>query len=311
MAFDLEKLLREEDELEQKMFTRTPEDTEAKVPEAPAVEPTVPADEKEVGPSDVSKPEEDWKKRYTNLRASRDEKLWKTQSDLADAKRQIATLQHDLQALRSATPVVKEDIFKDLFTAEEEEALGETAITAMKKAAEKAASSKTASMEKELAEERLRRVKEANDKAQAESANAYNLFLNRLARAVPDYEDVDKDPAFMDYMGQTDIDGSVRADNFKKAEANGDVASIARYMIDFKSSKVKQPVSPLEDLITPTGNDKTTNSSTEKKPKGMSMKDVDDHYKKYIRGYYNTRQKEYDEMEKRIDEAASLGLITR
>lgn len=319
-----EKMLQEEKELEGRLFG-TPSSAETKADEAPVAKPeeqgapdeSVAVTTEDVKPSENEGTEEraeDWKLRYTNLRNSRDAKLYDAQKALASSEATVSMLQQKITELMSRTPSVEEDIFKDAFTEEEREALGPTAIAAMQKTAKLAAEAKTSSIQKEL--------KEARDKANADvkanAANvaqqAYDTFLRRLGTAVPDYAAIDSDPRFKEFMQSQDIDGATRVQNFTAAEARGDVATVARHMLDFKLAlnPKAQAKASLDSKLGVTGDaTKTAVNSTKETNVGLTMSEVNAHYRKFASGGYKGKQSEYLAMEARIDAAATSGKILR
>lgn len=317
-----EKMLKEEKELESKLFG-TPESAETKVDEAPGTKPeeqdapdvTVAVTTEYEKPSEnegTDEREEDWKLRYTNLRNSRDTKLYDTQKALAVSEATVSTLQQKISELMSSMPAVEVDIFKDAFTEEEREALGPTAIAAMQKTAKLAAEAKTSGIQKELKEARDKANAEAKANASNVASQAYETFIKRLGAVVPDYAQVDADPRFKAFMDKADIDGTTRVQNFIAAEARGDVATVARHMVDFKNSlnPKAQAKASLEAKVTPTGLAKAQGNTVSKETNGdLTMSEVNEHYRKYARGGYKGRQSEYLAMEARIDAAASSGKI--
>ncbi len=128
----IELLEQEEKALQEKIFG-TPEGEATTEPEA-TTEETVRTEapaEPELVPH-VQQPEEDWEKRYKNLRASRDENLWKTKTQLSAALETISTLQAEVRKLQQAQPTV--DPLDGVFTEEDTETLGTATIEAMRKA---------------------------------------------------------------------------------------------------------------------------------------------------------------------------------
>lgn len=317
------QMLQEEKELEEKLFG-TPESSETtddKTPipakeeaKAPATEVPVETDTEQpkVETKEEEEREEDWKLRYTNLRSSRNQKLYDAQSALAVAESQIVTLQQKIQELMSAVPEVQEDVFKDAFTEEEREALGETAIAAMQKTAQMAADAKTEKINKELADARADAVKVAEANANVAAQAAYDTFLTKLASVVPDYTEVDLDPDFKAFMQTPDIDGMPRVSSFTAAEARGDAATVAKHMLDYKATKnpKEEAKASLEKKVGPTGNAApAAPSTTAKESDELTWGEVNAHYTKHAQGGYRGKQSEYLAMEEKIDAAAISGKI--
>lgn len=315
----LEKVRKEEKELEDKLFG-TDKETETKETEAPvedvptdaapSTDETVNSEEKPVETEVKPQETEDWEKRYKNLRASRDSKLYDAQVALANATDTIQHLQQKIEELEKRE-VPEVDIFEGSLTDEEREALGEATVEAMRKTSKAAVSKTQKKLEDELAALKADRIREANDRAKQTRVQAYDTFLNRLADLEPNYESINTDPGFIDYMQQTDIDGILRADHFKSAESRGDARTIALYMKDYVASKNPRTKAKadLENKITPTGTNVTKTSSKERSKGDLTMAEVNAHYTKFSKGGYKGKHSEYLAMEARINKAASAGKI--
>lgn len=324
MKDTVESLRSEEKELEEKVFG-TPA-TEATTEEAAAEDQTgaeeAPVDEKELVTPDpkpatdeqtepTREPKEDWEKRYKNLRASRDEKLYKTKSQLAAALETINALQAQINELRTAAPKV--DPLDGLFTDEDTDALGEATVEAMRKVTKRATEAATKPLKEQLEEERKLREAEAKRLAEQAKKEAYDIFLSRIQQAVPDWEEINYDPAFMEFMEELDFDGTPRKTYFAEAEAQGNAALIIRYMNDFKAQKEQKTPKKEDKLakkITPVGDDAgATQPKQGAQKEKISRAFIDKFYDDLSRGRYKGRYSEALAIEKRIDEATMRGDI--
>lgn len=314
--------LTAEQELENKMFG-TPEakvTTEVKAPveseetKVAPVEPaavTAPLDKPIEDAEEIQEREEDWKLRYTNLRNSRDTKLYDAQTALATVTQQVSLLQQQVQDLMTREPVVAPDVFKDAFTEEEREALGETAIAAMQKTANLAANAQTEKINEELKQARANAVEAAKLQASNAAQSAYETFLGKLGNVVPDFAQVDVDPGFKAFMATPDIDGSPRSTSFAVAEANGDAATVAKHFLDYKATKnpKAEAKASLEAKVAPTGDASAVSTTTATGADAITMRDITAHYHKRNTGGYKGKQSEFLAMEARVDAAVSSGKI--
>lgn len=310
----IESLKKQEEELE-KMMMNAPVDGEttplAAVEGQTGAEEALTQKEGAVTPPTESatdeqtvpkKDQEDWKLRYTNLRSSRDENLYKAKRDLGVAQGMITGLQNQITSLRTAQPKV--DPLEGVFTDEDTDALGEATITAMRKATAKATEAATKPLQEQLEAERLARIE--GTKLQAESTNreAHNIFLSRVARVVPDWEAINYDPAFEKFMEAEDLDGTPRKIYFVDAESQGNAALIIRYMQEFKALKPAPPKDQLADKVTPVGDDA---GATQPKQPGktdvVTRAFVNKFYDDVSRGRYKGRYSEQIAIEASIDKA--------
>ncbi len=262
----------------------------------PTVEPIKPAVQEQ-------RVHEDWEKRYKGLRGSRDEKLYETKRALATAEAKNLELQNLLSEARGKIKEDnKADILEGVISDEAKEALGDTALDAIQKTAHAISDAKSQEIEAELQELRKEKMRAAEQRIKDSQAAAYRNFLTRLENAVPDYRIINKDPAFKAYCQELDVDGVSRADHFHDAESKGNVATIARYMIDFKNTRV-QVKNPLEEKITPIGTTTAPSVTTHNNDSKLLTKaEIDLHYERDIKGYYKGRRDEFEAMERRIED---------
>ena len=318
MKNNIEKLLEEEKELEALMAgtppvvpTKDDGTTEPKVDTegtpAEGKEPVTPTP-KPVTDEQPKAQTEDWEKRYKNLRAGRDEKLYQTKNQLSAALSTISTLQSQIDQLRTAAPKV--DPLEGVFTEKDTEDLGDATIDAMKRVTQKVTDAATKPLQAQLDEERNLRKIQTEERANDAKVDAYQIFLKRVADAVPDWETVNFDDNFVAWMEEADVDGTPRKTYFAQAESQGNAALIIRYMNEFKAEAAKV-VDPLEGKITPTGEDAGAAQNIEKgeKVKVMTQAYVHKFYDDLNRGKYKGRYSEAQAIEAEIDKATMEGRI--
>lgn len=314
------KQLMEEEKALEELLSGTPSKEASTSEEATTVEQEDNSAPVKVEGSDDQKPKpvepeakpedtEEWEKRYKNLRAAREKKLYDAQKALADSQVQIAELHTRIEELEKLVVPVEVKA-SEVLTEEERETLGDEQVAAIEKLAKATSATKITSLEEELATIRENNKKAAEEKARLEQSNAYNTFLQRLQRVFPDYEQLNTDEGFITYLSETDTDGAPRFDNFRAAERRGDAASVGRYMSDYTATKAKPVEDKLAEHVAPkTSNVSTTSTSSE--GDFITMKEINEHYDKHARGKYKGREKEFLEMEQKIDEYAARGKIKR
>jgi hypothetical protein len=307
----LEKIAAEEAALEKEIFGTPQEEDDQSSNETPT-EQDAPPREELVTPKEApsAPPDEDWEKRYKNLRASRDYKLLEAKEQIADLMEQVQKLETELEdakkQLNEAAPM---DPFKDVLTEEDREALGDATVDVLKKVTQKVTENATADLRKELdAAKEARRKQKDKDLKQAKG-QGYQLFLDKLATMVPDWKAINEDKGFIEFCHNTyDLDGSLIADNFRLAEARRDAVAIARYMLDYKGRpKVEDP---LEDHVSPTGVSASEAPKEDKRgSKIWSRKEIDKFYDDLNRGRFKGTREEAQKLEREIDKAVMEGRI--
>lgn len=247
---------------------------------------------------------EDWEKRYKNLRSSRDQKLYEAKRQLAGALQTIATLHTQVAELQKSVPQV--DPLEGVFTQEDIENLGDSTVEALTRATKKATAAATASLEKQLQEQRELRKQEQQALAERTSSEAYDIFLSRVAKAVPNWETINFEKGFEEFLLQPDLDGNQRKAYFTAAEAQGNAALIIRYMKEYEATKVAQPAKQdrLAAKVTPTGEDGGSNPQVDEgNTENVSKAFIDKFYMDISKGVYKGRYSEQQRIEAKIDKA--------
>ncbi len=308
----IESLEKEEKELEGMIYGTPSDPTATTVDEAtgqkdagvevPLVQEPVTQAQEPKAPVET----EDWEKRYKNLRASRDENLWKTKTQLTAALETINTLQAELGKLRQRVPSV--DPLEGVFTQEDTDTLGEATVEAMKRATKKATEAATIPLKQQLEEERKRRLEQDRALMEQSKQEAYNIFLNRVSSAVPNWEAINFDPNFIKFMEDPDYDGTPRKTYFHIAEAQGNAALIIRYMREYEASQGRKP-DALASKVTPVGDLGSTQAVKEKPGESITRAYIDKFYDDVARGRYRGRQRDADAIEAAIDKAVMEGRV--
>ncbi len=311
------KLEREIEEMENTLegnpaLAATPEpqpNLEEEVIKEPSGLETVPVvaeldqDEDEEEVTTESKPKRvSWKKRYSTYKASSDATIYQLRQELAQSTLIVSELRDQVDELRKVQLEANPDQFRSAFSEEDVNIFGEEALQSMQKATE----SIVAPIKQELEDTRKKLKAREQADIQSQSVSAKQIFITKLANLVPDYEEIDVDPAFAKWVQLPDpASGFQRLHLFKTAEANGDVGRVAGFMTQFKEETQGKP-DPLETHITPTTSAKasapTRNESTQ-----MTQAYIDKFYNDAAKGLYKGREKLAQEIEAKIDKA----LLTR
>jgi hypothetical protein len=320
---NIEQMEKEEKELEDHIVslqggqTKPSEETGSDMPtpkdsstDKELVTPDIPKSSQEVH---TETEREDWEKRYKNLRASRDENLWKAKQDLANAMERIQSLQHEIGELKAKAPSNTVDPFEGIFTEEDEDTLGPATLATMKKVTQRATEVATEPLRKELEVERQKRVKSDMDMVKRLKQENYSAFLGKIAKAESDWEAINYDPGFISYMEEPDLDGIPRKTYFAEAEAQGNAALVIRYMKEYKQWKagIKPKADPFASKVAPTGEGAGSNvvPKTDKVPEKISRAYIDKFYSDLTKGKYKGRHSEAEAIEAKIEKAVVEGRV--
>jgi len=260
-------------------------------------------------PPETEKPEstKDWELDYKNLRRDTDNYKYNTRQELANLKEQLVNVRRENEALKKNVITPKVDPFKDTFSKEEVETVGEDALSLMKKAATTAADARAKGLEDELAQERSKNLQSDQASVEQDRQTATKIFLKKLGEILPEYNDVNLDPGFEKYIKEADpINGGSRLMHFKNAEASGNVNVVAQYMRDFLSTKA--PKDTLAERVTPTGAP-VAETSGESKVVLIPISEIETFYEDSTKGKYKGNQTAQRELEAKYDLAFSTGAV--
>jgi len=311
---DLDK---EIEELEQEMFGTQEVEEENEEESTLEEESTEQEEEQEVVPVQEEtipqqQPEVDWEKRFKNYKASTDITIRDLRSDLAKFKSKLADLQVEYSALVQTSKETQGS--KSIFTEDDIDILGEPAVNAINKGVAEMVNSRVKPLQDEINRSRKELAEREASEAKALAKTNYNQFLSKLAKVVPDYEDINVSPGFIEYMKEVDeYSDYPRSYLFEKAEQALDVQRISSFFLDYKS-KVSGKKKPLEKAITPSGvrgDSQNTRQNNSGKDINITRAFIDQFYNDLNRGKYKGEkaQKEANRIEALIDQAVISGQV--
>jgi hypothetical protein len=217
----------------------------------------------------------------------------------------------EIEALRAqleAQPAVPSDPFKDLFSEEDVETIGEEAVDIIKKASTTASEASTKQLKAELAQ-----MKEEAKEAEARAAKqneqvTYDDFLSNLGEIVENYDSIDRDPAFLAFLEDVDrYSGYTKMELLQRAKNSGDVKRVASFFKDFvKESDPNSTI--LEEMVSPTGNNGPSTPQEDKEEK-MPQSYMDNYYNDAMRGRYKSNPSLSKEISDKIDKALATNMI--
>jgi len=137
---------------------------------------------------------------------------------------------------------------------------------------------------------------------QDERAKAEMQFTDALDRAIPDRNELDSNPQFLQWLGRADeMIGAVRQDLLNEAIADQDVERITAIVNAWRASSPKeatQPQQPPASAETPNG---TAGTSTVATGQTYTESQVNAFYDALSKGHYRGREVERRQIEKEID----------
>lgn len=241
-----------------------------------------------------------WKSRYTKYRQSTDATIFELRKDNANYISQVQLLSKRIDEMNKSTADADTTSFADKFSDVDKEIFGEDALSSL----EEATNAAVEPLKKQLADEKAWREQQLELQRSKSKQSASTFFLNALAKAVPDYAEIDLDPSFGKYMSQPDtISGIQRVQLFKQAEQNGDAARVATFMNEFKEANA--PIDNLKNKVSPVST--STASPASNQGDKMSMVDINKYYDDVMKGKYRNNEKSRMEMEHKVNTALGNG----
>ena len=326
----LKKLEREEKEAEKLLYGD--QDTGEEVKDAEpdgesenALEAEAP-DGNDDQPAGESKKRTDWKNRFTRYKASTDLTINQLRTERAqlvsetdELKKRMSEMMTKIQALEAQQADLV-DPTDGIISPEQEELLGSEAVAVLKNIAKgmlnqakEGQKPEVDSLKRQLAELQQKREEDTRRTAQMEEQQQMQDFKKRLVKAVPDFDSIDTDVKFGEYLEEVDeASGLPRLHLYKTAIQGRDVLGVARFYNDFRGTRPKRKEEILEEAITPEGNaaDVTGNLDIKGQPKKrFHISDYEAFMDDQTKGMYRGREKEAKQKEMMFDKAFVEGRI--
>lgn len=306
---------------------RTPEELEADETMGDIIVPPSseqPAEPEEyTGASQPQKPKRtNWKKRFTNYKASTDATINGLRKDLLDMEaRMTSVLELNSQlSQRASEQEVQGDLFEGAFTQEDEDTFGSDGLDVVKKAAQVAIERQVQPLKQELKRQEEQRIKDARAATQNKVNAEYQGFLSKLETLVPEYAELNADPDYVHWLQKPDeFSGYSRMDLFRKAEASRDVMRVADFFMQYQGEKSAVSAQPsgipeeMEQHVTPVGSGGGGAASPQQaneQDQGYYRKsDIDKFYRDMTKGRYNGQQDVITATEAAIEQAYAAGRV--
>ena len=300
--------------------------TEPEAPPAPAGVDSapMPAPIPEPAPAEDSTPEaqaealtdatvspEYWRGRFNTteglLRREREERAREQAGQSAQLQllqRQLSELQGQIDATRD--PLAELDLAQ-LFSEEQIAQYGEDHLRAVLRAAQTTLQPQLQQLlSREMAplREELEHTRQSVAQARrSEASQAYEGFLGELARQVPEWQQVNEDPRFHQYLEQVDeATGEQRQALLSLFEQRRDAARVARLFGEFLRRGGAQPTRDPHKRLLPDGSPDGGNPPPDSRP-AITQAQIRQFQADVARGRYRGRAREQAAMQKRIDEA--------
>jgi hypothetical protein len=266
-----------------------------------------PADPKPA-PVDPEVPEEKWEQKYKTLKGMYDAEVPRLHADVRELKSQVESLR---KAAETKPVEVKPTTPEKLVTDADVEAFGSDLIEVQRKVAREVAAEFRSELDAMKAENQKLRDQLTATGTQVSEAT----FEQRLHRLVPDFQDVNVNPQWIEWLNE--VDPLLRAPRKSVAQDafnRGDAEAVAHYIGMFKQSIT--PVKPTKDVteelerqVQP-NRTASSNAPVSQKGKTYTTADIDKMFKQVAELGNRGKVEEAKKLEAEIDAAYMEGRVT-
>jgi len=258
--------------------------------------------------------EEYWRGRFQTvegvLRKERDERKAEQQATQA----QLTNLQKQVEQLQQQRDPVADVDLTQHFTQEQIDQYGADHLRSVLRAAQRTLQPQLkAALDSEMAplREEIAQTRQSMQQSQQNQAkSAYDAFLAEVSKQVPNWEQVNADPRFHQYLhGVDETTGDQRQTLLATFEQRRDAGRVARIFKDYLKTQGAKPQNPDPSRRQlPTG---AGNGGGDPPPAApmVTQAEIRQFQADVSRGRYRGRAKEQAEMQKKIDDAYAAGRI--
>ena len=255
--------------------------------------------------------DEKWAHKYHTLKGMYDAEVPRLHSQVREMQTQIQQLIADKAEIEARKVEVLQ--VDSLITDEDKEAFGPDLIDLI----ERATNSKVATLanrEAELVKEIKELKGQLGNVTERQVVSEKDRFLSSLAQQVPDWETLNIDPGFLNWLQEVDpVYGIPKQVALSNAYEGGDVARVATIFNSYKGTlaprapKAKTGQQELQRQVAPTRTRSGTPPTNSESEQYFTNQDIEQFYTDWRRGVYDDAEAAI--MEKQIHAAAAEGRI--
>jgi hypothetical protein len=265
----------------------------------------------------VQKPtvsEEVWEKKYLTLKGMYDAEVPRLHADLREMKAQMQQLMADKAAAEAKAASRADEPQVSLITEQDKEAFGPDLIDLINRAVK----TETKTFEKREAQllSQIEQLKgQLGNVSERQVVSDKDRFLMGLSQQVPDWEALNVDQGFLNWLQQVDpvygIPRQMALTNAYEALDVGRVATIFnayRQLVVPQTKPTNKPNPELQRQVAPTRSRSSTPPATDMQNQRIfSQQEIERFYNDWRRGYYE--DEEAVRMEKEINAAVAQGRV--
>lgn len=277
--------------------------------------------------SSPSESTDEWKHKYKTLQGMFNAQVGKLQQELRDTRAEMERLRQapDTQAAPEPAPSATPPAITKYVTDQDEQDFGADTIDLIRRAAREefagqlaAERDRVAKLEAALRTLQTDVIPKVEKVATTQQVSAEQAFWRDLAVIVPDWQAINDDPDFHQWLLEVDpLTGASRQSYLEAAHGQYDAARVAKFFSTWKATAVPAPAAPaspkpvaseLERQIAP-GRARGGDPPSQEK-KTYSRADIANFYDDVRSGKYVGREQEKAQLERDIFLASQEGRVT-
>jgi hypothetical protein len=281
-------------------------------PEPPAIEPQQAVSQEKVAEKPVVS-EETWERKYLTLKGMYDAEVPRLHADMREMKAQVQQLVAEKAAAEAKLASQPQETVNSLITEQDKEAFGPDLIDLINRAVK----TETKSFEKresQLLKEIEQLKGQLGSVSERQVVSDKDRFLMGLGQQVPDWETLNVDQGFLNWLQQTDpVYGLPRQVALTNAYEALDVMRVATIFNTYKQLTVptapaKKPNQELQRQVAPTRSRSSTPTATDMQNQRIwTQAQIEQFFNDWRRGYID--DEEAVRMEKEINAAVAQGRV--
>ena len=268
-------------------------------------------------PTDLKQPDDEvWERKYKTLQGMFNAEVPRLKSEVTDLKNQLSAAIARLDLASSEKPESKPTKSQRLVTDKDVEDFGGDLVDLIKRQATEVAQSTLSDQISRLEAENTDLRSQVTGVSERQGESARRDYFAQLERLVPDYEAVNVDQGFMDWLSEVDLlSGRQRQEYLNDAFNSFDPVRTANLFSTYKdtvsSPTQSKPNKNLERQVAPGTSKASAANANSGNDKIWSMRDIEVFYRDVAKGVYRGNDAEQARIEAEIDLAVQQGRLSQ
>lgn len=269
----------------------------------------------------ASPPQVDWEQRYRSLEGKYKAEVPRLHAQVKELTDKVSALAAAPKTTPAPTPTPAAPAAKQI-TAKDTENFGEDLIDMVRRQVFDSVGHQITALTDEIKSVRTENEQlkaQLSGVTQNQGATAHEILLSKLTAAMPDWETINANPAFLDWLDGTDpLSGLTRQQYIDNAMSVSDVPRIVAVFNAWKATQAPAPTptpapapaqSDVQRQVEPGKSKNVPTGDTQLQGKIWTHAEIDDFYNRVRAGHYAGKADEAKRIEADIDLAVSEGRV--